>query len=123
MKQITLLASIFMLSIIGYSQKVKQDSLGNYYSVNRASKPVLLKMNTDSRGLISCQFKDISGEEKAFDYMTFDEFNKYFGLEYTGKIYLTKGEKYHVYTSKSGKLFILRTSKNTGLIYKNYLNL
>lgn len=121
MKQTTLIAFILTLSIIGYSQKVKQDTLtGNYYS---ATQPRLLKMTVDERGLISYVFKASNGEERAMDYETFDQFNKFFGFVYSGKSYITGSEKFPVYITASGKLFILRTSEKTGLIYKSYLKL
>ena len=42
----------------------------------------------------------------------------------TGKTYTdAKGQKYPVYTSKSGKLFIIRTSIRTGNKYNQYLKL
>jgi len=42
----------------------------------------------------------------------------------TGKLYTdSKGNQYPVYCSASGRLFILRTSKKTGNIYKQYLTL
>ena len=42
----------------------------------------------------------------------------------TGNTYTTeKGEVFPVYVSKNGKFFIIRTSKNTGNQYKQYLKL
>jgi hypothetical protein len=40
----------------------------------------------------------------------------------TGNTYTTaKGEQFPVYVSKNGKYYVLRTSKETGNIYKQYL--
>lgn len=42
----------------------------------------------------------------------------------TGKTYTdSKGIKYPVYMSRTGKYYILRTSKNTGNQYKQYLKI
>ena len=42
----------------------------------------------------------------------------------TSKYYIdNKGERYPVYVSKNGKLFVIRTSKNTGKQYNQYLKL
>lgn len=119
MKQL-LLAAILLASITSNSQKIVRDSLtGNYYS---ETKPKLLKMAVDDRGLISYVYKAPNGEELAADYETFADFNKFFGLTYTGNSYITEGEKFPVYT-KSGKLFVLRISNKTGLVYKSYLKI
>lgn len=41
----------------------------------------------------------------------------------TGKTFTdTKGQKYNIYESKNGKLYIIRTSKS-GNVYKSYLKL
>mgnify|MGYP001617544581 CR=1 FL=1 len=117
MKQL-LLAAILLASIFCNSQTVIKDSTGNYYS---ETKPKLLKMNVDDRGLISYVYKQPNGEEKGMDYETFEEFNKFFGFEYTGKSYTNDEGKFPVYTTASGKLYVLRTSDKTGLVYKSYL--
>ena len=42
----------------------------------------------------------------------------------TGKTYQTsKGDIFPIYVSKNGKYFIVRTSKETGKEYKQYLNI
>ncbi len=42
----------------------------------------------------------------------------------TGKTFTTaKGETFPVYESKNGKLFVIRTSKETGKQYKQYLKI
>ncbi len=42
----------------------------------------------------------------------------------TGKTYTTeKGETFPVYLSKTGKLFVIRTSKTTGKEYRSYLKI
>lgn len=42
----------------------------------------------------------------------------------TGKTFTTsKGETYPVYITKTGKLYVLRTSKKTGNKYKMYLKI
>jgi hypothetical protein len=42
----------------------------------------------------------------------------------TGKTFITaKGEEYPVFKTKTGKLYVLRISKNTGNYYKQYLKI
>lgn len=42
----------------------------------------------------------------------------------TGKTFTDqKGNVFNVYVSKNGKLFVIRTSKNTGKEYRQYLKL
>ena len=101
MKRIYLLISVLILLFCFMNrvsaQKVVLNASGNYVSVT-ASKP---KSDTTTVATVESLTKSATK---------------------TDKVYVdSKGTTYPVYQSKGGAIFIVRTSKKTGKLYKSYL--
>lgn len=85
-----------------------------------AQKRSITLADIDDRGYVSVVFKE-NGEERGFDGLTKDEFNKEFKDQYTGEVFTDyKGDKYPIILSVNNKRYVTRKSRN-GNWYRYYL--
>ena len=109
MKKLSLIAFFLCLFIMGL-----------VVGVNAQKRTILeVNLHEDNVGL-SVAFKE-GNEEYGFDYLTKEEFNKYFKDQYTGEVFTTKsGDKYPILLSVNQKRYVMRKSA-AGNWYRYYI--